>query len=312
MPEHYHYGSRRRKVLRRRRIIGAVIALLVAVLGFVILRFVVPALQKEDPLPDAELNAPVQQPVSPDDTAKDPDEAPAVYLPTEVPESREVSTAWLDDALIIGDSRAQGLIMYNNLSNCTSFATKGLSVVYYETTEVSVPGLGSGTIPKMLEKIDCSRVYIKLGMNDLGLPYESTFGEKYSELIDLVQQKLPEAEIYIHSVLPLTKAKEAKQPDTFSMKRVNAYNEQLKTLAAEQGVYYLGVPAFCLDAEGYLPDEAASDGVHLTSLYCKEWLHHILTHVVLPEDYDGEFDVNTSTGGYTPTKDATDPTDFTK
>ena len=37
--------------------------------------------------------------------------------------------------------------------------------------------------------------------------------------------------------------------------------------------------------------------MHLNASYCRTWLDYLLCHVVLPEDYNGEYDVPT---GYHP------------
>ena len=59
----------------------------------------------------------------------------------------------------------------------------------------------------------------------------------------------------------------------------------------------LDIPETLVDEKGYLLDDASWDGVHLNASYCRTWLDYLLCHVVLPEDYNGEYDVPT---GYHP------------
>ena len=59
----------------------------------------------------------------------------------------------------------------------------------------------------------------------------------------------------------------------------------------------MDIPPALVDGKGYLLDEASWAGVHLNASYCRTWLDYLLCHVVLPEDYNGEYDVPT---GYHP------------
>lgn len=45
-----------------------------------------------------------------------------------VPQSEAVSEEYFDDAVFIGDSRTEGLIMYTDLPNTTAYTDKGLMV----------------------------------------------------------------------------------------------------------------------------------------------------------------------------------------
>lgn len=49
------------------------------------------------------------------------------------------------------------------------------------------------------------RVYIMLGINDLGWPSMETFTGNYSKLIDAVRSSQPNATIYVQSILPVSK-----------------------------------------------------------------------------------------------------------
>ena len=51
-------------------------------------------------------------------------------------------------------------------------------------------------------------------------------------------------------------------------------------MCKEQKVYFLNVQEALVDSEGYLPDGAASDGIHMKKEYCMKWLDYIRRHVV--------------------------------
>ena len=40
-------------------------------------------------------------------------------------------------------------------------------------------------------------------------------------------------------------------------------------------VKYLDVQTVLVNSEGYLPEEASSDGIHLGKSYCEKWLEYL-------------------------------------
>ena len=270
-----HYNHSRRRVLRRRRImVIAAAILLVAAVVFAVVHWVIPALNKEITPPDpTPTPGPVTDPTTDPSGTGDitptpnPDGDDVVFYPGPVvPESQQVSEKWFDDAVILGDSRSQGLILYNSLSNCTSLAVKSLSLTNYTKKEATLPGLGTDTVANLIPKVEGKRFYLIFGMNDMGLSAD-TFGQYFSRLVDLIQKSHPDADIYAQAV------------------------------CTEKQIWYLDIPDALVDEKGYLLDEASWDGVHLNASYCRTWLDYLLCHVVLPEDYNGEYDVPT---GYHP------------
>lgn len=199
--------------------------------------------------------------------------------------------------MILGDSRSQGLILYNSLSNCTSLAVKSLSLTNYTKKEATLPGLGTDTVANLIPKVEGKRFYLVFGMNDMGLSAD-TFGQYFSRLVDLIQKSHPDADIYAQAVLPVTELKEQSgAANGFSLAHVKEFNEQLLKICTEKQIWYLDIPETLVDEKGYLLDEASWDGVHLNAEYCRDWMNYLLCHVVLPEDYNGEYDVPT---GYHP------------
>lgn len=292
MRDYYSHSSRRRKVIRRRRIFVAILALLIlAGIVFCIVKFLVPALHNK-------FNAAVQEPSTQTEAAETPPEpaVPVYDYSQPVPESEAVNMHYFDDAVFIGNSRTQGLILYNAMSSCISFATKGLSLSNVYTTTVTPPGAKSA-MPMMdaLQSVNCGKIYVMLGMNELSWPSSEKFQTGYLELIQKLKAAKPNTAIYIQSVLPLTKTKETAHPKEFTMARVNEYNTMLRKIALDEKVYYVDVSSGMIDSTGYLPESAATDGIHLTPEYCKLWLQYLQNHVVLPADYNGEYSVASAT-----------------
>ena len=93
--------------------------------------------------------------------------------PTSTPEPTPlqfttVDASYFDDALFIGDSRTVGIAEYGSLKNATYFADVGLNVYVAQTKAVAVKNVGTVTLPQLLSQKTFGKVYIMLGINELG------------------------------------------------------------------------------------------------------------------------------------------------
>ena len=219
----------------------------------------------------------------PESSAVQPQDEPALnYDFTQpVPETEPVEDSYFSDALFIGDSRTQGFILYSGLSNTTSYADRGLSVDKVFTDTVISENGGDYTVADALahHQGEFNKVYLMFGINELGWSYPQIFQDRYREVVATVRESQPEAIIYVQSILPVSREKSTGS-DIYNMERVNLFNGLLKELAAEEEVCYLDVSSGVADEEGYLPDDASTDGVHLNKTYCVKWLDYLKTHAL--------------------------------
>ena len=93
-----------------------------------------------------------------------------------------VERNYFDDALFIGDSRTVGISEYGDLNNATFFANTGMSVYNVFEKSVSVPKIGKLKLEQLLESKKFGKVYIMLGINELGYDMNKTL-ENYKKLI---------------------------------------------------------------------------------------------------------------------------------
>ena len=78
------------------------------------------------------------------------------------------NAAYFDDAVFIGDSRTEGLMLYGGMPEGTTFyASKGLNVNTAGTTKIQDGG-ESITIMEGLRRHAFKKVYVMLGVNELG------------------------------------------------------------------------------------------------------------------------------------------------
>ena len=199
-----------------------------------------------------------------------------------VPESAEVDDSYFDDAVFIGNSRTEGFKLYAGLSNAEYYTAIGLMVDTIFTKPYATVNGEKTTIMEALKTTDFSKVYIMLGMNELGWVYGSVYQEYYGRIIDGIREINPDAVIYIQSILPVS-AEKSENDDIYNNERINEFNALLRELAEEKEVYYVDVAEAVADESGCLPEDATFDGVHLTPDYCGKWRDYLKTHTVTVE-----------------------------
>ena len=194
-----------------------------------------------------------------------------------VPESEPVDDSYFDDAVFIGNSRTEGLKMYSGLTKSTFITEVGLTVDSIFTDYCNISGGYKNLAFSELESREFGKVYIMMGMNELGWVYDDVFKEDYGKIIDRIREINPDAVIYIQSILPVSKWKDSND-STYTIANVDRLNARLRELAGEKEVHYVDVAEGIMDEEGYLPYEATLDGVHLVPEYCVKWLDYLKTH----------------------------------
>lgn len=196
-----------------------------------------------------------------------------------VPKSPAVDDSYFDDAVFIGDSRTEGLILYTGLSNTVSFTHKGLMVNTVFTEPVVNKNGEKIPVIEALRETDFKKVYIMFGINETGWPYNKEFKEAYGKLIDEIRSINPRAVIYVQQIMPVTDGLSATHPYVKN-KKIREYNDLIRLLAEEKEVYYIDTASAVAMKNGSLPEEAAVDGIHLNLKYCKKWLDYLKTHTV--------------------------------
>lgn len=192
-------------------------------------------------------------------------------------DSSDVDNSYFDDAVFIGDSLTEGFQLHGGITNATYYGFKNLNVK--DVFEKPLVPSGKSRIPvaDALKQKSFGKYYIMLGANELGWVYPEVFTKKYGELIDLIRQTNPEAVVYLQSVLPVTE--EVSTTSTlYSNDRINYYDELIAALAEEKSAVYLNVREAVQNSDGVLPDDAATDGVHLNKTYCLKWADYLRNH----------------------------------
>lgn len=187
---------------------------------------------------------------------------------------------YFDDAVFIGDSRTEGFILNNGLTaKITSYTYKGLSVDKIFTDKVINMDGKKLTIIEALKETSFSKVYIMLGINEIGWVYSSMFIDKYAKIIDEIKNINPKCTIYVQSIIPVTE-KVSNEHQYIKNNKINEYNSLIKEMAEEKSVYYLNVQEVIVNENGILPNDAATDGIHLNKKYCEKWFEYLKNHTI--------------------------------
>ncbi len=208
------------------------------------------------------------------------EEAPAEEPWAPVAESAAVEDTYFSDIVFLGDSRTEGFALYSGLKEGTYLHAVGATVesVFSKNAWKSE---GGKKIPLLdaLAETDCGKVYVMLGVNELGWSKVETFRDQYGKVIDRIREDHPDAVVVLQSILPVSAKQEAKK-SYVNNSRILAYNAAIAELARERDCPYVNVAEAVLGEDGCLRSELTFDGVHLNPAGCRIWLDYLRTHTV--------------------------------
>ena len=211
--------------------------------------------------------------------AKAPDEAPVIE-PAPEPVPAEITESFFDHTLFIGDSKTDGMRMWGRLGEAEYFCGTSYSVFNLFSRKTSDVHFKEATLEEVLSSREYNQIYILLGYNECGYPYESLM-DQYRYVVSRVHEAQPKAKIILHGIMHAS-ARVAKKHSYYTVAHIEMMNDGLRQIAAEtEGFYYVDCnEAFC-DADGYLLSRVSSDGEHLTPEYTAQWAQEILKRAVV-------------------------------
>ena len=241
----------------------------------------------ETSTPPVETSAPPEETggtASPDPSPSPTGEAPAdgTYdFSQPVPEGGQAAEDYFADAVFIGDSRTEGFLLYSGVTGADGITHTGMNI--FQVLDKAVIGTGDSkkTVMQVLSEKQYGKVYLSLGVNELGYQNDTLFYQTYLDVIDAVRECQPDAVIYIENLIPLNESQVSK--DYLRNDHLRTYNELMARAAEEKQVAYLDLYSAFVDENGQLPEDASNDGVHLKKPYCQKWLEYLQCHTVTPE-----------------------------
>lgn len=191
----------------------------------------------------------------------------------DVPEDALIPGYDLSDAVFVGDSRTEGLTVYNVLTTSTVLATRGLMASSVLNEQFVDLGNGSkGTVVDYLKTHDFDKIYIMFGINELGCNI-NIFKTSYSMFVDEIREANPDIKIYAESIIPMVSDR---TDDVYNNEIIATFNQALKEVCGEKNIQYLNVSAALIGDDGTLPEKYSRDGIHLNVEGLKRFVNYII------------------------------------
>lgn len=237
--------------------------------------------QSMDTIENPSANEPIVTTTQTDQTAA----ALTTLATTEpVPVYQTVDNTYFDDALFIGDSRTEGLALYGELTNADYFSSVGLSIFEVTKKQAGNPNTSeSMSLAQKLASKQYGKVYIMLGLNELGTGTTESWTQAYADVVAQIRQAQPDAAIYLQSIL-LVSASQDNPGGAINNETVRVRNEALSGLEnSADHIYYLDVNEAVMDTNGCLDASLTNDGIHLAGTALPLWEDYLKQHVILPD-----------------------------
>lgn len=193
-----------------------------------------------------------------------------------------VDDSYFDDALFIGDSRIVGLSQYCEAidSRATFFAQKSLTIFDIRNKEWIEDENGNKmSIATALAGKHYKKIYLMVGINELGTGDKERFREVYSQVVQGLRYLQPDATIFISSIMHVSEEKNNTDA-LYNNTNINIRNDAIKGLADNRKVFYLDINEAVDDENGNLKAETTGDGVHLKGACYEPWHQYLLEHGV--------------------------------
>ena len=212
-------------------------------------------------------------------------EAAAYDFSQPAPEREAVDNSYFEDAAFVGDSRTDGFMIYSGIGCGENLTSNGLSIFKLEEKKALTIDGQKYTLLEALALQQYGKVYLSLGVNELGYYDDQGFYDNYCKAIDDIRRIQPHAVIYVQNLIPLNEEVIAQttKRSYLTNEHLRVYNDLIKKAAQEKQVVYLDLYSEFVNENGELPAEASKDGVHLRSDWCKQGLTYLQTHNV---DFD--------------------------
>lgn len=161
--------------------------------------------------------------------------------------------------LFLGDSITDSLSYYEFIDKENVHAKLGF------TTKKAL-----NEIQEIIDK-NPENIYILFGMNDMETFRDTEkFIMYYKELIDAIQNKLPNTTIYIQSILPVMPKVKDKEP-FLTNENIDIFNQSIKDMTEKENIEYLNISEI---VENNM-DLFEPDGIHMKYKFYKLWLEYL-------------------------------------
>ena len=192
-----------------------------------------------------------------------------VLLPGD-PFRTDLIASYFDDAVFIGDSHTDGFMDYAGLPNAHYLCHTGLTV-WSAAEDAAFPG--GQTLAQALSGKHYGKIYMMLGINELGTGSAERWAAQYKVLLEQIRSLQPDAIVFLQAIFHTT---QEKSDSTFyTNSTINARNAELQKLADGVNVFFIDCNPIFDDAGGALRADYSGDGVHVKAAYYPLWRDYL-------------------------------------
>lgn len=188
-------------------------------------------------------------------------------------EFHRVEMDYLADALFIGDSRTSTIYEYAGWTDTDFFVKNGLSI--WEVWDKDMDGTYLETV---LQQKQYGKIYIMLGVNELGNETAELFRQEYEAVLKRIQELQPKAIIFVQAIIHVTDAKDS-EGTYINNQEIDVRNQEIKKLTDGKKIFWLDAnEVFDEPGTGKMSPEYSFDGVHLKVKHLDVWQEFLLEH----------------------------------
>ena len=182
-----------------------------------------------------------------------------------------VDESWFNDALFIGDSHVEGFCDYAGVPNATYYFKRGLDI--WSVMKKAFVG-GKQTVPQALSQRQFGKIYIMLGINEIGVGTTESYAAQYANVVAQLRELQPNALIYIQAIFHTSQKKS--DSSIYNNDTINARNTAISAIADGRHVFFVDCNAVFDDENGALTSTYSGDGVHVKAPYYTMWRDYLL------------------------------------
>lgn len=194
---------------------------------------------------------------------------PAPVIPTE----GNIDNSFYSGSVFIGNSFIDGMEIYKLVSGADYFSRIGLTVK--DAMRLSTNWGDVSIIDELKSKTQYSKIFMMFGENELSWEDAGSFKIDYALLIEKAREYQPGAQIYLMGITPVTESVSNLNENGMTKENIGRFNELILEVAKEENVNFADLYSAVANANGYLPPEAASDGIHFDEKNYKKCLVYI-------------------------------------
>lgn len=142
-------------------------------------------------------------------------------------------------------------------------------------------GIPGNALLDMYNRIDMvagvkpEKIFIMGGVNGIRNGVTGVYLERYALILDELMERVPGVQIYVQSVLPVSKSKEG---SVCRNSTIEVFNGELKTIALERGATYIDLYSLYV-LNGYINPELTKDGLHLQDNAYGIWVDAVSKYI---------------------------------